>query len=97
MGAQITPDGTDFTAGAPNQMWLADFTEHPTAEWKLYLCAIKDACFNRIVGYSIGSRMKARLAVQAIENAVARREDVAGCIFHRLNSVNFALERSTVP
>jgi len=26
--------------------------------------------------------MKARLAVQAIENAVARREDVAGCILH---------------
>jgi putative transposase len=33
-------------------------------------------------GYSIDSRMKARLAVQAIENAVVRREDVAGCIFH---------------
>jgi putative transposase len=58
------------------------YTEHATGEGKLYLCAIKDACSNRIVGYSIDSRMKARLAVQAIENAVVRREDVAGCIFH---------------
>ena len=71
-----------FEAEVPNQLWLADITEHPTAEGKLYLCAIKDACSNRIVGYSIDSRMKASLAVQAIENAVARREDVGGCIFH---------------
>ena len=51
-------------------------------EGKLYLCAIKDACSNRIVGYSIDSRMKARLAVAALDNAVARRGDVAGCILH---------------
>ena len=71
-----------FRAEVPNQLWLADITEHPTSEGKLYLCAIKDACSNRIVGYSIDSHMKARLAVSAVENAVARREDVAGCILH---------------
>ena len=71
-----------FHAEVPNQLWLADITEHATAEGKLYPCAVKDACSNRIVGYSIDSRMKARLAVQAIENAVVRREDVAGYIFH---------------
>ena len=40
----------DFTAEAPNQLWLADITEHPTREGKLYLCAIKDVFSNRIVG-----------------------------------------------
>jgi putative transposase len=59
-----------FRADAPNELWLADITEHPTSEGKLYLCAIKDVFSNRIVGYSMDSRMKARLAVQAIENAV---------------------------
>ncbi len=39
-----------FTAEQPNQLWLTDITEHPTAEGKLYLCAVKDACSNRIVG-----------------------------------------------
>ena len=39
-----------FEAEVPNQLWLADITEHPTGEGKLYLCAIKDACSNRIVG-----------------------------------------------
>jgi putative transposase len=71
-----------FTAEGPNQLWLTDLTEHWTGEGKLYLCAIKDVWSNRIVGYSIDSRMKARLAVAAIDNAVARRDDAAGCILH---------------
>ena len=72
----------DFTAVRPNQVWLVDITEHPTGEGKLYLCAIKDLCSNRIVGYSIADRMEARLAVTALHNAVARRGQVAGCIVH---------------
>jgi putative transposase len=72
----------DFTADAPNQLWLADLTEHRTAEGKIYLAAIKDVFSNRIVGWAIDERMKARLVVAAIEMAVARRGDVAGCVFH---------------
>lgn len=72
----------DFTAEAPNRLWLADITEHRTAEGKLYLCAIKDVFSNRIVGYSISDRMKSRLAVDTLNSAVARRGDVAGCILH---------------
>ena len=71
-----------FTADAPNELWLSDITEHWTAEGKLYVCAIKDAYSNRIVGYSIDSRMKSRLAVAALNNAVARRGDVGGCVVH---------------
>ena len=71
-----------FAAEVPNELWLTDITEHKTAEGKLYLCAIKDVFSGRIVGYSIDSRMKSRLAVQALENAVAMRGDVAGCIVH---------------
>ena len=71
-----------FIADAPNELWLTDLTEHRTDEGNLYLCAIKDVYSNRIVGYSIDDRMKARLAVAALHNAVARRGDVAGCILH---------------
>jgi transposase InsO family protein len=71
-----------FSAEALDELWLTDITEHWTDEGKLYLCAIKDACSKRIVGYSIDSRMKASLAVNALDNAVARRGDVAGCILH---------------
>ena len=72
----------DFTAGGANQLWLTDITEHPTAEGKLYLCAVKDVWSNRIVGYSISDRMKSKIAVDAVAMAVARRGDVAGCIVH---------------
>jgi len=73
----------DFTADAPNELWLADITEHRTREGKLYVAAIKDVFSNRIVGWAIDERMKARLVVAAIEMAVARRDgDVAGCTFH---------------
>jgi len=75
-----------FTAPGPNQVWLTDITEQWTEEGKLYLCAVKDVWSGRIVGYSIGARMQARLAVQALENAVANRaaagQEVAGCIVH---------------
>jgi len=63
----------DFSAQAPNQLWLTDITEHPTEQGKLYLCAIKDACSNRIVGYSMGERMTSALAVDALHHAVALR------------------------
>ena len=75
----------DFTATSINTTWLTDITEHRTGQGKLYLCAIKDACSGRIVGYATGKRMKSRLAVAPLEDAVARRGGaaaVAGCIVH---------------
>ncbi len=43
----------DFTAAAANQVWVTDITEHPTAEGKVYCCAIKDLFSSRIVGYAL--------------------------------------------
>jgi putative transposase len=54
----------------------------PHRRGKLYFCAIKDAWSNRIVGYSIDARMQAQLVAAAINNAVARRGVVAGCVLH---------------
>jgi hypothetical protein len=45
--------------------------------YSAYLCAIKVACPNRIVGYPIDSRMKSKSAVTALDSAVARRDEVA--------------------
>lgn len=72
----------DSTAERPNQLWLTDITEHRTGEGKLYLCAVTDVFNNKIVGYSIDSRMKARLAVDALEMAVAHRGSPAGVVVH---------------
>jgi putative transposase len=76
----------EFTALAPNAVWLSDLTEHPTREGKLYLCAIKDVWSRRIVGYSISDRMTSQIAVAALDSAVARRaaagQTVTGCVLH---------------
>ncbi|MGY2012158.1 IS3 family transposase [Nocardia gipuzkoensis] len=82
-----------FTADQRNRLWLSDITEHWTGEGRLYVCAVKDVFSGRIVGYSIDSRMKSRLAVTALNNAVARRGEVAGCILHSDRGSQFRSRR----
>ena len=74
--------GRNFTASVANQVWLADIAEHRTSEGKLCVCAIKEFFSKRIVWYSSDSRTKSHIAVKALNNAVTRRGDVAGCIVH---------------
>ncbi len=68
--------GRRFLATRPNQLWRTDLTEHWTGEGKLYACVIKDCYSNKIVGYAIGDRMKASLAVRALRNAISLRHPV---------------------
>lgn len=90
-------DGTgrvrhEFTATAPNRVWLTDITEHRTGEGKLYLCAVKDCYSNRIVGYSIASHMESSLAEAAIRNAIALRSP-HGTICHSDRGSQFRSKR----
>ena len=87
-----------FIAGAPNEIWVADITEHRSAEGKVYLCAIKDLWSNRIVGWAIDERMKARLVVAASTwpwpAATVTWPDAS---FTPTAAANFAPGRSTGP
>jgi transposase InsO family protein len=71
-----------FTATAPNQIWAPTSPEHRTRAGKLYLCAIKKRHSNKIVGYSLGSRMTSTLAASAVGNAIALRNPV-GTVCHK--------------
>jgi putative transposase len=81
-----------FTAPALDRLWLTDITEHPTGAGKLYLCAVKDACSRRIVGYSISDRMRSSLAVAALQMAVQRRNPV-GTVVHSDRGSQFRSKR----
>ena len=72
----------NFTAQRPDQVWVTDITEHPTAEAKLYCCAIKDLFSNRIVGYALDERMTAQLAIGALRAAVTRRQPAGVVVVH---------------
>jgi putative transposase len=71
-----------FHAAAPDEIWLTDISEHPTAEGKLYICAVKDVCSRRIVGYAIGPRMTSQLADAALRTAIARRRPTGTVVVH---------------
>jgi len=74
--------GRDFTADRLDEIWLTDISEHPTGDGKLYICAVKDVCSRRIVGYAIGPRMTARLADTALRIAIARRRPTGTVVVH---------------
>lgn len=71
-----------FHAPAPNRVWLTDITEHSTREGKLYTCAIKDVWSNRIVGLACSASMSTSLVLEALSEAVKKRQPQAGCIVH---------------
>jgi hypothetical protein len=63
--------GRVFHADRLDRIWLTDISEHPTGEGKLYICAVKDVCSRKIVGYAIGPRMTSHLADAALRTAIA--------------------------
>ena len=71
----------DFSAAVPNQKWLGDITEIPTAEGKLYVAAILDCFDGAIVGWKMADNMRAELCVDAFISA-ANKYQAYGMIFH---------------
>ena len=53
----------DVVPIGPNQLWVADITYIAIAVGFVYLAAILDAWSRRVVGYAIGRRVDARLAL----------------------------------
>jgi putative transposase len=82
-----------FHADRLDQIWLTDISEHPTGEGKLYICAVKDVCSRRIVGYAIGPRMTSHLADAALRTAIARRAPTGTVVVHSDRGGQFRSKR----
>ncbi|MCQ3814578.1 MAG: IS3 family transposase [Acidimicrobiia bacterium] len=61
----------DFTADAPNRLWVADLTHVAAWSGVAYVCFITDAFSRRIVGWRVASRMRTQMVLDALE--IARR------------------------
>ena len=59
----------DFTATAPNQLWVTDLTYVPTWAGVAYVCFITDAFSRTIVGWRVASHMRTTMVLDAIEMA----------------------------
>lgn len=64
----------NFCATAPDRIWTADITYVPTQEGFLYLTFILDVYSRKVVGWSIATRLRTELVVDALEMALWRRK-----------------------
>jgi putative transposase len=74
--AQLAPDlvKRNFSATAPDQLWVADITYIPTMAGFLFLAFVLDVFSRRVVGWAMASHMRAELVVDALNMAVFRRK-----------------------
>jgi len=75
-GDRPAPDLVDrnFSAAAPNQLWVADITFIPTAAGFLYLAVVLDAFSRRIVGWAMANHLRTELVLDALGMAIGQRQ-----------------------
>jgi putative transposase len=71
-----------FTATAPNQKWVADFTYLYTREGWLFLAVVLDLFSRRVVGWSMQPTMTAQLVTDALTMAIWRRGAIEALVHH---------------
>jgi len=74
--ARPAPDlvDRDFSAAAPNRLWVADITFIPTAAGFLYLAVVLDAFSRRIVGWAMANHLRTELVLDALGMAIGQRQ-----------------------
>jgi len=83
----------DFTATAPNRLWVSDITYLWTWEGWLYLAAIMDVYNREIVGWTLYKRMTKELVINALLKALEKRDPEPGLIFHSDRGSQYASHR----
>lgn len=63
----------DFTAPAPDRLWVADFSYLGSWQGKLYFAFVLDVFARRLVGWQLATHMRASLACDALRMALAAK------------------------
>lgn len=71
-----------FTVDEADRAYVSDITYIWTREGWLYLAVVIDLFSRKVVGWSMGTRMKAQLVCDALEMAISQRRPKAGLIVH---------------
>lgn len=72
----------DFSAPAPDELWVTDITEFRIPAGKAYLSAVVDCFDGRPAGWRIGPSPTAALANGSLADAVAARRAGARTVVH---------------
>jgi putative transposase len=86
-----------FRAAAPNRLWLADITYVPLAAGGFcYTAFVTDAFARRIVGWRVAGSLRADLAIDALEMALAGRgRRLPGLVHHSDRGTQYVALRYT--
>jgi putative transposase len=68
----------DFTAPAPDQLWVGDITYTWTLSGFSYLATLIDMYSSKVVGWAVADHMRAELVPGALSNAPAARDPGIG-------------------
>jgi len=75
-----------FDTGQLNRVWTSDITYLGTGEGWLYLCAVRDGCSRRVLGYAFSASLHTDVVETALRRAVTLRDPDTGptdaVIFH---------------
>ena len=86
----------DFSAEAPNRLWLADLTYVRTWAGFVYVAFVFDAYSRLIVGWQAATHLRTDLALDALEMALWRRKgDLDGLVHHSDRGVQYLSIRDT--
>ncbi|CAM5295736.1 hypothetical protein SDIAM26S_00922 [Streptomyces diastaticus subsp. diastaticus] len=84
----------NFTAPAPNRLWLTDITEHAAGEGKLYLCAVKDVYSGPDRG--LLHRLEDEVQPRGVRTGIRRRPPRPGRRMHRPLRSRISIPRKEV-
>ena len=70
-----------FTAEAPNRLWVTDITQNRTEQGWVYCAAVIDVYSRRCVGWSIADHLRTELVVDALDMARWQRNPT-GTVVH---------------
>ena len=85
----------DFTAAAPNQLWVADLTYVSTWSGHVFAAFVIDVFSRFVVGWRVSKSLRTDLALDALEQALYAREDTEGLVHHSDRGVQYLSIRYT--
>ena len=80
----------DFTATAPDKVWVSDITYIATERGWLYLTVFLDLFSRMVVGWALSTSLSAEMVLTALYRGIRTRRPAAGLIIHSDRGVQYA-------
>jgi transposase InsO family protein len=79
-----------LTVTGINQLWVADLTYIRLRSEFVFLAVVIDRFSRKAVGWALDRTLRAKVAVSALEQAIARRQPPAGLVHHSDRGIQYA-------